>query len=41
MYTDPEPVMISIVWQQNQTEMFPVYPFTMEVNILVFVFFSQ
>lgn len=41
MNTDSKPVICKIVWQQNQAEMFPVYPFTVPVNIIEFTFFSQ
>ena len=41
MYADSETVVLQIVWQQNQTEVFAVCPFTMLVNIVIIAFFSQ
>ena len=41
MNTDSKPVVVCVVRQQNQTEIFPVYPFTLPVNIFEINFISQ
>ena len=36
-----EPVMIGVIWFQNKTEAFPIYPFAVLIYVVIFAFLSE